>query len=215
MEEPIFAVPLDAILELGRFVSKDAYRYCLHGIGVEPVDGGGVVMCATDGTTLRAIKVEDAMIAEKMIILPPRRFPKRVPRHQRGRWFYVGRRIDRLNIVGYFVLADDVSGAARAMTLDSHEIIGSPTVDGTFPYWRRTIPRGQLSRQTGATFDPVLVGRLRGQFAAWGADADSPHIVTTKSELGGITVFMPLRTSAVQTKHPTVPDWAEVVEVET
>jgi DNA polymerase III sliding clamp (beta) subunit (PCNA family) len=109
------------------FVSTEEARYYLNGVFLEPHPLGiGAILVATDGHRLAAIYDKDAIVPRPAIMATPKELIAAVKKIRATGDFLLFERGEKF---------DDVKAEAGAMTLKTHEI------DGTFPDWRRVIPK--------------------------------------------------------------------------
>lgn len=189
--------------------SYETTRYYLGGVYVEPCSLGGAILTATDGHIL--ISAWDSVgVCEAPAIIqldktrlaacksPPRREARFVTVSSEG----VAR------IVG--------AGEDPTLYEQQHGVI----VKGTFPDWRRVVPRGPFG-PTSEAFDPDLLGRIGDAYciirdcktAALRVlsrleDSESGHYVPI-SDIAFAAVF-PMRAGHIP-KNPTVPDFVTVI----
>lgn len=128
--------------------SYDATRYYLGGVYVEPCSRGGAVLTASDGHIL--ISAWDSVgVCEAPAIV-------QLDKTRLAACKSPPRREDRFVTVSSDGMAKIV-GAGDDPTLyeQQHSVI----VEGTFPDWRRVVPRGPFG-PTSEAFNPGLLGRI-------------------------------------------------------
>lgn len=120
------------------FVSSEETRYYLHGVHIEPAPDHGALMVATDGHRLAVAYDKGARIDGNFIC----RFSGRLRRK--------AAEVNDCHVVFHQDCVTLIDGEDLG-TLDKHGPVSLPTlaqamerippIDGTYPDWRRTIPR--------------------------------------------------------------------------
>jgi hypothetical protein len=208
MSKLIIAVPAAAIARVLPCISTEETRFYLQGVSIEPApDGKGAYAVATDGHVMAAEFCPDGRITgEKAII----RFPKDVAKHLRAgrkdvapRWAVVFG--EDIGTARAFIVegedakqAIDIAKAAAAPHLIHAQWLGAD-IDGSFPDWRRVLPRVDKIAQ-GMQVDgvnPALLARLTTGAAVvtfWTTgETGDPQAVTRTDAEHWLGVFMPMR----------------------
>lgn len=180
-------------------VSTEETRYYLKGVYIEPYAPGGVTLTATNGHMLLTIHDESGSCDAPVIVsLGKSALTEcKTPRKEKG---------DRR-------LTGDAASEPAQIIRSNME--GSPLelvavapqwhVDGTFPDWRRVVPR-DASPGVSAAFDPVYIRRFadiaealdaNGKTAVRiaGADNASPALVQFEGVPYAVGALMPMRTN--------------------
>lgn len=133
-------------------VSTEETRYYLNGVFVEPHVDGGVVMTSTDGH--RLISVYDRAgeaSASAIVKLPADAIKACKPgKGDVGRFLKIKGNEARIVTI-------DSSGAEKPVSIASDFVI-----DGTFPDWRRVLPRGPFTTLGVAAFNAAYFQGLSG-----------------------------------------------------
>ena len=162
--------------------SSEATRYYLRGVKLERHPSGeGVLMIATDGHILACFYDRDGTIEGEAIVA----LPKHVMAACKGS-------AHSLTLDGDTAEIFDKRGAAQ--------FAKGVVVDGTFPDWRRIIPKPGPDAGCAGQFDHVLLSRLGAilsdgkleVLSISGDGASDPHIVRGTNP-NGFGVAMPLR----------------------
>jgi DNA polymerase III sliding clamp (beta) subunit (PCNA family) len=178
--------------------SKEETRYYLKGVAVQAGDKGAFIV-ATDGHRALAFRQSAEAQAPVDIIIPadiiagikPGKYDERAELTQESanRW--------RIDYCGT-------------------SIVFSP-IDGTFPEWRRIVPK-EISGET-AQFNPSYVGDFAKVAKALAAKGDcvkiaqngqGPALVTFGDEIDGFGLLMPTRANQASTVWDSAPSWATV-----
>lgn len=194
-----FAMPLSDFLAVQPFISVEETRYYLQGVRVEAHEEGALAI-ATDGHRLGVKFSPNAACAVDGIWLCPKhlKFDKRKNAPQQ---WVVGRLTDwgkkgRLHLVHFMRVSDDVNPAelaAEYVETGLDEVSwGSMLIDGTYPDWRRVLPK--------ASKDDIVRGfngehlKTFGRALTLRGDAESsPHIIMNGDD-NFLGVAMPMRT---------------------
>ena len=179
-------------------VSKEQTRYYLTGVAVQ-VGPRGAYIVATDGHRALAFRQSGDDLPEINIIIPADiiagiKPPKGVDivyltKESESRW-----RID-------------YCGAS----------ISFAPIDGTFPDWRRIVPK-ETSGET-SQFNPAYVGDFAKIAKALGRgepcvkmahNGQGPALVTFGDDIDGFGLLMPTRANYGSTVWQTAPEWATV-----
>lgn len=119
-------------------VSKEATRYYLQGVFIQPATGGGILMTSTDGHTLFH-GYDPAGTTDRAAIVAPDKGKLQAP------W-----------AKGGTLTIDLAQGIMRHTT--GGLTTGCREIDGSFPEYQRVIPR-EFSGEV-AQFNPALVARF-------------------------------------------------------
>jgi len=196
MTSESFSVQFDfrALKAAALCASNEETRYYLKGVYVELGDCG-LLTVATDGHRLLVARPEynAAMPNEPRfgIIIP----------------LYI---LARLKISRYQNLGDLVCEAGQWRLEYDGMKLGFTPVDGTFPDWRRVVPR-EISGEV-AQFNPAYMVDFAKAAKAMGGDArptvgyngEGPALITLQADIEAFGVLMPYRASIVAT---TPPGW--------
>ena len=204
------AVPLDEIMRLKPFVSDEATRYYLNGVKFEPAADEGVMLAATDGHRLGALRVIRAIVQGEGIVRLPALKPKLDSHDRKNRqWLVVGKFAGETLalIVSAPPMADAIQAAASATLAKALLIYSTPLIDGTFPDWRRVVPT-KVGRKTAA-FNAKLIadfaaasGQKTAPVTLYGDNDSEPHLVDIgKGDFIG--VIMPMRADEMK----ALPTW--------
>ena len=200
---------------IANFRSFEATRYYLNGVYCEPgPNGKGCILTATDGHTLGSILDKNGYCDAPAIIRYSKNLePKNMPNKSL---------VDRANVaipgipnersLAYLVIgAVDNAEMASMLSAASDDVYATEkdvVVDGTFPNWRRVIPRGPYA-PFHSTFNGKLIDRfvkmagkgkndpatlrISGSLDLKGKlDLESPAIVQINSEPNFLGVIMPM-----------------------
>jgi len=181
--------------------SSDPGRYYIGGVHVSAHPRGeGVILAATDGHMM--------LVAHDAAGTPPTA--------ESGLIVNLGKDGLKAAAKGDVVTLDPATGQAR---VDTAWISPATTiVDGSFPDWRRILPRpaneGEMLTHTAAAFDPNLLQTLGkalsetpktpGGLRLRATDASNAHMATIANSLPIFGVVMPIRTPE---GGDTLPAW--------
>ena len=191
-------ISAQAISRAAYAMSTEKTRYYLCGVHVEALPDGGAVAVATDGHILIAARDLEGGAA----YLPENNVLRLDPGLLKA--LRVPRGIDER------ILTMDASGELRVTQGDvvQHIQPGDARIDGTFPDWRRALPKERPTRAgDGAAFDARLLttlgkalndGTTTKALKLTGDDAASPHWAVG-SCVDTVGICMPLRDHAVST----------------
>lgn len=195
--------------------SNEQTRYYLVGVFVEPRKAGGVTLTATDVSRLVCIYDETGTADESAIVsLTPDAFKAcKTGKHETRREI----EIDGPNATIYAV-----TGAGENETRTPVAFSNSCRVDGTFPDYRRVIPKidikpdsrpGNFNGALLADFGKIatelakLRGQKTGQVRLMSFDPTMPAMVQLPNA-PAFGVLMPMRGE----QSDTMPDWYETRE---
>lgn len=202
-------------------VSTEETRYYLGGVFMTPAKNGGALMVSTDGHRMAVIHDEDAIAPEGGVIV--KAYKPALTLMKRGK-----RMIKRLVSAGGDKIATATDGMVWQASLtditdgDPVESFAGAAmlmpIDGSFPDWRRVVPRIDGEAKSIPTFNAGLVGgfvdmandlaKLRQQRTApisiKAADASSPALVGL-GDPRAFGVLMPLRPE--RGEEPALPSW--------
>jgi hypothetical protein len=206
---PVFAVRLSSALRVKPFVSDEDSRYYLQGVCIEPAQEGAT--CAsTDGHRLGVYYDKEGYSTGKAIVrLPPE---IKMPAKKKGLFaspWLVGVRTGAGK--GYVAVVepagkgeDDTAQNAIERVEDCIIRIGNALIDGSFPDWRRVIPK-PTERDTVRAFNGEYVKAFGKHMTLRGADAASAHLIEISGEPNFLGVLMPMRADS----KGKLPDWLE------
>lgn len=194
------------------FASKDkTLRSCLCGVYIEPQLAGGVILVATDGHRMAMIRDETGSADTPAICTLPPAFLTQCAK---------GKRYPRVVIFeGDAGTILEVRAEATAEPQDTrrrHETIVASTtalpVGGTFPDWRRVLPRMDANPPGEASYQPRYIADFSKAAAILGHDGGA---VTIRNGSGNgpawvsiispdfIGVLMPMRGYGLT----AIPNW--------
>jgi hypothetical protein len=119
------------------FRADQDVRYYLNGVCVEPADGGGAVIVATNGHMLAAMRSPDTLVTERVIVNVTPAFASAVKKASRSELSFIraATKTSALEVV------NSVPGNGRNRGEDIAFVKpGLPFIDGKFPEWRKIIP---------------------------------------------------------------------------
>jgi len=201
-----------------QFISTEQTRYYLNGVFIEPHKDGGVMMVATNGHYLAAVRDATARIDGTggwICGLPKQPFNTFLKRQYAGTMHFVGN-------TAY--LTDAVIGIdARLPDFDPTKITEqhlaiayAPPIDGTFPDWRRIVPQDK-TKQTdrfainGRDFDKftkaietISENNQAALSMSTPPDGSSPIIIQSGNARDFFGIVMPMRDDFVGS---FAPDW--------
>lgn len=223
------SIPNDAILAAMPHMAKKDVRYYLNGMCIEARPDGSAVVIGTNGHTLAAVHVVEAIEPEHR---PDKPVQVIVPDS-----VLIAQKIAIRKTKGPIVLtivkpAEDTKTAGTIPAQLTMTVDGTTTafagLKGTYPEWQRVIPRPTMTAEGGA--NPALSGAaghfdfsLLALFAAsaevyrprhtvaWSPvllqnGPDAAAIVTIPSHPEFLGIFMPMRVSDSATNW-IVPEW--------
>jgi DNA polymerase-3 subunit beta len=195
-------INLRALKSVAHFVSTEETRYYLNGVHVEN-DNGALIMVATDGHILGAVRQSNA---EAACLTAPVIIPSALVNQIK-----INKHVEDGEIV---VDGDTITisycGASFSMG----------RVDGCFPDWRRVLPHEKPSGEP-AQYNPALLTRIAKAATVWGGSKNptpaisynggSPALVNCFSDEStplfctGFGVVMPMRNTDTIDR---TPGWA-------
>lgn len=173
---------------LMKFMAKTDIRYYLNGIHIEPAEGGGAILVATDGHRMLIIKDKDAMCESEVtfnIEQSAARFCK----------------LDRAGKVTIDLETQ------RLTVLNEHDLElflqpGKCIIMGKFPDWRRVIP--DFTKLTNQFQDFVKPSYL--------ADAVMAHPMSGKYALGyGVRIWQERKDTALIVQYSEYPEYLGII----
>lgn len=201
-----------------QFISTEETRYYLNGVFIEPHKDGGVIMAASDGHVLGAVRDKTAHIVGDggwICSVPKGPFITALKRKSAGTVHFVGSSAYLTDAV----LGQDATDPAfdpTIITAQHNAIAYAKPVDGTFPDWRRLIPSAGVDASTRI----VLNGKHFNQFnkavsalaedgtpelsIAMPRDMQSPIVIQSGRARDFFGLVMPMRE---QEKAEANPDW--------
>lgn len=190
MTDTLFRVPAAALLALAPCVSTEETRYYLTGVCIEPSGW----MAATDGHVLGAVHAGAGRIA------PARPLILRLPKPALAMLKACAKPREPLWVSGARENGDQIR-------LTPCNVDGVPwpaippafgaEIDGTFPDWRRVIPRdgAALASAPCAAFNPESIARLMGVVAysagAYPGARDAPKMADIRGPADGPCILLP------------------------
>jgi hypothetical protein len=181
--------------------SSDPGRFYIGGVHVSAHPSGtGVILAATDGHMM--------LVAYDAAGTPPTQ--------EGGHIINLGKDGLKAAAKGETVTLDPVTGDASVD--NAWRSASSTLINGTFPDWRRILPRpateGEALTHTAASFDPNLLQTLGkalsetpkspGALRLRAADASNAHLATIANGLPIFGVVMPMR---APDGGDTLPGW--------
>lgn len=179
------------------FVSDEQARWYLHGVHIEPAEGGGILLSATDGTALfRAYDAEGSATAPCIVAMAGGKPP--------AGWH---------NKPGLLEI-DTEAGTARHATAP---LCGVRNVDGAFPDVLRVIPRefsGEVAQFGWHVLDKVrsaarILGRRRtggdGKAVCITHNGAGPAMVTFPGHDDCFAIMTPYRLDEAPATPPAMP----------
>ncbi|WP_296988149.1 hypothetical protein [Thalassospira sp. UBA1131] len=160
-----------------QFISHEETRYYLNGVFIEPHKDGGVIMAASDGHTLAAVRDNSAHIAGEsgwICSVPKGPFIAALKRKSAGTLHFVGNSVYLTDAV----LGQDATDPAfdpTLITAQHNAIAYAKPVDGTFPDWRRLIPSPQAEASTRIVLDGKHFNKFNKAISAL-ADDGTPEL---------------------------------------
>ncbi|PWR24545.1 hypothetical protein [Zavarzinia aquatilis] len=212
-----------ALAAASLFSSREATRYYLNGVGIEPCPDGGALVVATDGATMTVIRdLAGYANAPANCSLPPAAIKACALRRRDGKSptaYFFG---NNLHVIaedpgtdpGLPVHEDEI----RAPREDTVFFGWAPAIDGPFPDWRRVVKHVSGGHPRLPPFNPALMARFGKADQLLGVPDRGPLRLSPSSEEGPIVVspesnawfglIMPM-----QAKGTTVvPAWAGLAE---
>lgn len=174
------------------FTSSEQTRPYLHGVYIEPAEGGGVLLTATDDHKLFHAYDPEGVCSAATIIKPEK--AKMPPAWAKPGAIWIDR-------------------AAGTMTHDRTQSVMGATIlhDCTFPDYRRVVPKefsgevGQFDLAQLAAFAAVSK-LLDGSKARVSHNGDGPALLTFGGHRAGYGILMPLRTNVIGEAPLTLPE---------
>lgn len=201
-----------------QFISTEETRYYLNGVFIEPHPDGGVIMAASDGHLLAAVRDKSAYITGDggwICPVPKGPFTTALKRKTAGTLHFVGSSVYLTDAI----LGQDATSPEfdpTKITAQHNAIAYAKPVDGTFPDWRRLIPSATPDTSTRI----VLNGKHFDQFTkavaalaedgtpelsiAMPRDMQSPIVIQSGRATDFFGLVMPMRE---QQKAEPTPDW--------
>ncbi|PKR57472.1 hypothetical protein [Thalassospira lohafexi] len=205
-----------------QFISTEESRPYLNGVYIEPHKDGGVTMTATGGHTLASVRDDQAIFVGKTgwICPVPKSFLTMLNRKDAGHLHFVGDSVYLTdNMLGYY----DVTHPSFDPTeiIPRHMAVGyCQAIDGTFPEWKRVVPRNGRGKAKDYAMNGKLIARFTKAIRAINpacSPAPALHIFTPPSDGQPIVirsgaapdffgVQMPMRDDPVT----RLPDWLKL-----
>ena len=194
-----FAMPLSDFLSASRFISTKETRYYLQGVRVEKHDEGALAI-ATDGHRLGVQFSPTAICEIEGIWLRPKHLKLDKRKNAPQQWV-VGRiasdgKKGRLHLVHFYKIGDDANPAELAAEyvetgLDEMSW-GGMLIDGTYPDWRKVLPKASKADVVRG-FNGEYLKTFGRALTLRGDDEDAPHIILNGDD-NFLGVAMPMRT---------------------
>ena len=216
MNDTAMPAPFRAILDPRLFLrahkatSKEATRYYLMGVNIEPCPAGGVLMVATDGHILLCIRDAEAQANMPAIVMLNQHFIAAVNREIEPRkWIYkivvTGNRAALVHVTGDKT-NDQLFEIAASLGQDVIAFQWKDTIiDGSFPDWRKTV-KAPLNIGVKDSFSKWTLDKLTAALGEKNLPSirllpisetpAQPHIVLGNGMIDGFGVVMPMRSNA-------------------
>ncbi|MHC8493397.1 hypothetical protein ACTU44_11890 [Thalassospira sp. SM2505] len=190
-----------------QFISTEETRYYLNGVFIEPHPDGGVLMVATDGHVLAAIRDRNARIEGDggwICPIPKQQFITALKRKDAGTLHFVGNTAYLIDAIIGIEACED--GFDPTKITEFHRAIAyAPPIDGTFPDWRKVIPHDAIDKTSrfavnGKHFDrftKAIATLAESGVAALNIstppDDQSPVMITSGATRDFFGLVMPMR----------------------
>jgi hypothetical protein len=213
-------------------VSTEEMRYYLNGVLVETHPDGGAILVATDGRILVAIRDKEALVEGGCGIVHVNREVLAACRKNGG----LRRVFDSRSEVPLHLFVEGPRAAVAKRVSDEldgdrrWDIVRAPDqsceayqwhgalIDGTFPDWRKVVPKEPADAVYPSSFNPALVARLDAALCR-PKSGSSVSLTPTKGEIApmiahgdgsvdGFGVLMPLRNK--KGIDLAIPSWVPV-----
>lgn len=173
------------------FTSTEPTRPHLHGVYIEPADGGGVLLTAMDGIKLFHAHDPEGVCSVASIVKPEK--AKLPPAWAKPGAIWIDR-------------------AAGTMTHDRTQSAMGATIlhDSTFPDYRRVVPKefsGAVAQFDLAQFAPLAAAEklLDSTCVRVSHNGDGPALLTFGARADCYGILMPFRTGAAPLTLPELP----------
>lgn len=201
-----------------QFISSEETRYYLNGVYIEPHPDGGVIMAASDGHVLAAVRDKTAHISGDggwICSVPKGPFITALKRKSAGTLHFVDSSVYLTDaILGQD--ATDPEFDPTIITAQHNAIAYARPVDGTFPEWRRLIPSAKADASTRIVLNGKHFDRFNKAVAALAEDGtpelsiamprdmQSPIVIQSGRAKDFFGLVMPMRE---QEKAEPNPEW--------
>ena len=138
-----------ALWSAAQFVSTDPTRHWISGVSVEPREGGGALLIATDGQALVCIEDTSAEVSRKLLI--------GVNKPAMAALKHKSSSVATYDDAGMLTV-NDHNGTATYIAPDG------AWVDGAFPDWRKIMASGDKPDDKAALIDPALLMRFEALY---------------------------------------------------
>lgn len=144
-------VPVRDLLAIAPFRAEMDVRYYLNGVFVEPIEGGGCLLVATDGHMLAAMRSKESRADKPRILNIDNRFERALREH------------GGLGEEKTIKVADEKSRAVVSSKIREYYIQpDKPFIDGKFPDWRKVLfPLDILKRGNPSTIASKYLATLQ------------------------------------------------------
>lgn len=202
--------------------STEETRFYLHGVFVEPAPRGGVLLTATDGNMLVNVWDANGSCSDPGIVaLPPALLKECKAKRGETRFIRMANGVASVHNVKSYDTTRPYDEAISEFGQCLAVAPSSCMVDGTFPDWRRVIPR-TINKPMHECFDAQLLATFVDVAAALAnaagkferehkpvisviGNAGSPALVRFAGVANAFGVVMPFRETLVS----TLPDYLQ------
>lgn len=206
--KPVFAVRLSAALRVKPFISTEETRYCLMGVAIQPAANGAICV-STDGHRLGACHDPDGLATEAVIVKLPSQI--RMPSMKgllASPWLVgigTGGGKGHISVVEPNAKGEEDTALSAIERVEDCSIrIGRAFIDGTFPDWRRVIPKPN-EKDIIRGFNAEYFKAFGKHITLRGASPADAHLIEIQTEPNFLGVLMPMR---VESKGK-LPDWLD------
>lgn len=190
-------MPLADFLAVRPFISTEETRYYLAGVRIEAHEGGAIAV-ATDGHRLGVQFSPDANSATDGIWICPKSLKLDRRKGSPAQWVVgtINGSKGRLHLIHTKQrdkdtdMAEYVSGFPAA-GIDEMSW-GHSLIDGTYPDWRRVLPRAS-GEDVIRSFNGDYLKSFGQKIVMRGASASDPHLIQNDDDPNFIGVAMPVR----------------------
>lgn len=179
----IVEVPAQDLARVLPFRSTDDVRYYLNGVLVEPIDGGGCMLVATNGHWIAMIHSQDASTDKSRILHVSPAMEEAVREAAR-------------DSLAKATIESESSRIVLAGSYERYIEPGAPFIEGKFPIWRKIIPPVEF-------LQPGLIAPLQSRYIS------ALHKAADKDHYSGVKFWHdsrnPLKTSSV-VRYSGCPD---------
>lgn len=192
-----------------QFASTEETRYYLNGVFIEPHKDGGVVMVATDGHCLAAVRDKSAYITGQggwICGLPKQPFNTALKRKESGTLHFAGRSAYLTHsVLGADALAPEFD--PTIITEQHMAVAYANPIDGTFPEWRKVLPDQVVEPSGTFVMNALLVDRFGKATRALRPDADKKKSWSNKPIVPLVYFAPPDEKSPIVIRVDGVPDF--------